>query len=126
LRYVEQHMEDNLVKVAGLLLTLCLFFCYYAASLRAHVATALFVFSAFVVYEAAQKHPRHSAFLLFGAGALLGYSSVIRYIDWVPLAAWIGISLLRRERFAELTFFGVGFGLLASGNLLYDVLLSGD
>jgi hypothetical protein len=126
LRYVEQHMEDNLVKVAGLLLTLCLFFCYYAASLRAHIATALFVFSAFVAYEAARKHPGRSWLLLFGAGALLGYSSVIRYIDWVPLAAWIGVSLLRRKRFAELTLFGVGFGLLASGNLLYDSLVSGD
>ena len=127
LRYVEQQMGKNLVKVAGILLILCLFFCYYAASLRAHISTALFVFAAFVSYNAAQQQrPGYSRLLLFSAGALLGYSSMIRYIDWVPLAAWIGISLLRRKRFAELTLFGVGFGLLASGNLLYDLLLSGD
>jgi len=125
LRYVEQHMGEKLAKVAGLLLTLCLFFCYYAASLRAHIATALFVFAAFVAYQAALRRGR-SRLLLFSAGVLLGYSSMIRYLDWVPLAAWIGVGLLRRKRFAELTFFGVAFGLLASGNLLYDILLSGD
>ena len=126
LRYVEQQMEENLVKVSGLLLTLCFFFCYYAASLRAHMTTALFVFAAFIAYDAAQRRAGRSRLLLFSAGALLGYSSVIRYIDWVPLGAWIGVDLLRRKRFAELTSFGAGFGLLASGNLLYDILLSGD
>ena len=126
LRYVEQQMGENLVKVAGLLLTLCLSSAYYAASLRPHIATALFVFGAFVAYDAAQRRPAFSRCLLFGAGALLGYSSMIRYIDWIPLAAWIGVGLLRRKRFAELTFFGVGFGLLASGNLLYNILLLGD
>ncbi len=126
LRYVEQEMNGNLVTVAGILLTLCLFFSYYAASLRAHIATALFVFAAFVAYKTAQQRPRWSRLLLFAAGALLGYSSMIRYIDWVPLAAWIGIGLVQRKMFAELTLFGVGFGLLASGNLLYDTLLLGD
>jgi hypothetical protein len=114
------------VNVAGILLSLCLFFCYYAASLRAHIATALFVFSAFIAYDASQRRPQYSRLLLFSAGALLGYSSMIRYIEWVPLAAWIGVSLVRRKMFAELTFFSIGFGLLASGNLLYDTLLSGD
>src|SRR5882762_7328212 len=123
LRYVEQRMGKNLVKVAGILLSLCLFFCYYAASLRAHIATALFVFSAFIAYDASQRRPQYSRLLLFSAGALLGYSSMIRYIEWVPLAAWIGVSLVRRKMFAELTFFSIGFGLLASGNLLYDTLL---
>lgn len=126
LRYVEQQIGENMVKVAGILLTLCLFFSYYAASLRAHIVTALFVFAAFAAYDAAQRRPGCSRLLLFGAGALLGYSSMIRYIDWVPLAAWIGVSLVRRKMFAELTFFGVGFGLLASGNLLYDALLLGN
>jgi hypothetical protein len=125
LRYAEQQQGENGVKVAGLLLTLCLFFCYYAASLRAHMATALFLFAAFVAYDAAQRRNGSSRLLLFSAGALLGYSSMIRYIDWVPLGAWIGVALLRRKRFAELTFFGVGFGLLASGNLIYDVLFTG-
>jgi len=125
LRYAEQQTGESLMKVAGLLLTLCLFFCYYAASLRAHIATALFVFAAFVAYDAAQRRNGSSRLLLSSAGALLGYSSMIRYIDWVPLGVWIGVDLLRRKRFAELTFFGVGFAFLASGNLIYDVLFTG-
>lgn len=126
LEYTERRMGKELVKVTCLLLMLCFFVCYYAASFRPHIATALFVFAAFVAYDAAQRRPGCSRLLLFSAGALLGYSSMIRYIDWVPLAAWIGVSLVRRKMFAELTFFGVGFGLLASGNLLYDALLLGN
>ena len=126
LGYVDQRMGKELVNVTGLLLTLCFFFCYYAASFRAHIATAAFVFAAFLLYDAAERRPRRSGLCLFGAGALLGYSSMIRYIDWIPLAAWIGVSLLHRKRFADLMLFLVGFGLLASGNLLYDTLLSGD
>ena len=126
LRYVEQRMGKNLVNTAGTLLTLCLFVCYYTASLRAHIASALFIFAAFVAYDASQQRPQCSRLLLFSAGALLGYSSTIRYLDWIPLAAWIGVVLVRRKMFTELTFFGIGFGLLATGNLLYDTLLSGD
>jgi len=126
LRYVEQRMGKNLVNTAGTLLTLCLFVCYYTASLRAHIASALFIFAAFVAYDASQQRPQCSRLLLFSAGALLGYSSMIRYLDWIPLAAWIGVVLVRRKMFTELTFFGIGFGLLATGNLLYDTLLSGD
>jgi hypothetical protein len=126
LGYVERRMGKDLVKVTGLLLTLCLFLAYYAASLRPHMATALFVFAAFLAYDAAEQRLGRSRLLLFSAGALLGYSSLMRYIDWVPLAAWIGVSLLRRKRLADLTLFGVGFALLASGNLLYDFLLSGN
>ena len=125
LRYVERQMGAKLVKVAGLLLALSLFFSYYAASLRPHIATTLFLFASFLAYDAAKRGNRSSRLLLFCAGALLGYSSLIRYIDWVPLAAWIGVDLLRRKRFSELALFSVGFGFLASGNLLYDALLSG-
>ncbi len=125
LRYVGQRMGENLVNVAGTLLILCLFVCYYTASLRAHIACALFVFAAFLAYDASQQRPQCSRLLLFGAGALLGYSSMIRYLDWIPLAAWIGVVLARRKMFTQLTFFAIGFGLLATGNLLYDTLLSG-
>src|SRR6266853_2947283 len=126
LRYVGQRMGENLVNVAGTLLILCLFVCYYTASLRAHIACALFVFAAFLAYDASQQRPQCSRLLLFGAGALLGYSAMIRYIDWIPLAVWIGISLLRQKRFAEITLFGIGFVSLASGNLEYNALLSGN
>jgi hypothetical protein len=84
------------------------------------------VFAAFLLHDYAERRPHLSQLWLFGAGALLGYSAMIRYIDWVPLAAWIGVSLLRRKRFVDLMLFGIGFGLLASGNLVYDALLTGD
>ena len=126
LRYVERQMGKELVTVTGLLLTLCLFFAYYAASTRAHIATALFVFTAFLAYDAAERHLQHARMWLFVAGAALGYSSMIRYIDWIPLGVWIGVSLLRRKNLAGLTLFAVGFALLATGNLLYDTLLSGN
>jgi hypothetical protein len=104
----------------------CFFLCYYAASFRAHTATAVFVFAAFLFHDYAERHPYLSKLCLLCAGALLGYSAMIRYIDWVPLAAWISVSLLRRKQFANLVLSGAGFGLVASGNLVYDTLLSGD
>lgn len=126
LRYVERQMGKELVAVTWLLLTLCLFFVYYAASSRAHIAAALFVFAAFLAYDAAERRSRHARMWIFVAGALLGYSSMIRYIDWIPLGVWIGASLLRRKNLVGLALFAVGFTLLASGNLVYDALLSGD
>lgn len=126
LAYVEKRMGNELVPVASLLLLLCFFLCYYAGSLRAHIATALFVFAAFLLYDAEERRAQRSKLWLFTAGALLGYSTMIRYIDWVPLTAWIGFSLLRRKRLVELVVFAIGFGVLASGNLAYNALLSGD
>jgi hypothetical protein len=126
LQYVEQRMGKELVRVASLLLLLCFFLSYYAGSLRAHIATALFVFAAFFLYDLAERRPEHSKLCLLGAGALLGYSAMIRYIDWIPLAIWVCVSLLRRKRFTDLMLFGIGFALLASGNLVYDALLIGN
>lgn len=126
LKYTGERMGQELVKGVGLLLTLCFFLCYYAGSFRPHIATAVFVFAAFLSYDAAEKRAQFSKVWLFMAGVLLGYTSLIRYIDWVPLAAWIGVSLLWRKRFADLILFGIGFGLLASGNLVYNALLSSD
>ncbi len=40
--------------------------------------------------------------------------------------SYIGVSLLWRKRLADLMLFGIGFGLLASGNLLYNALLPSD
>jgi hypothetical protein len=123
--YVERRMGKELVITTWLLLTTCLFFVYYAASLRAHIATALFLFAAFLTFDAAERCARHARLWLFFTGALLGYSSMIRYIDWFPLGAWIGISLLRRRGFVDLVVFAVAFLLLAAGNLPYDMVLSG-
>jgi hypothetical protein len=50
----------------------------------------------------------------------------VRYLDFVPMAAWITFCLVRRRRIRHLLLFGGGFVLLAAANLLYDQLLSGD
>ncbi len=126
LKYTEQQMGKELVRGTGHLLMFCFFLCYYAGSFRAHIAAAVFVFAAFLIYDAAERCPQPSKLWLFIAGALLGYSAMIRYVDWVPLGAWVGLSLLWRKRLADLMLFGIGFGLLASGNLVYNALLSGD
>jgi hypothetical protein len=124
---VERRMGNHLIKVAGWLLILCFFFCYYAASFRSHIATAVFIFGAFVAYDTAQRRvPGKTQFLFFWSGALLGYSSMIRYIDWLPLAAFITLSLFRRRRLADFTAFAFGFVTLSTGNLWFDWLLSGD
>ena len=126
LEYTERRMGKELVKVTCLLLMLCFFFCYYAASFRPHIAIAVFVFTAFLLYDTAERRPERSKLRLFAAGVLLGYSAMIRYLDWIPLSIWISASLVYRKRLVGLTLFGIGFGLLASGNLIYDALLSGD
>jgi len=126
LEYAERRIGKEEVKVMALLLTLCFFLCYYAASFRAHIAAAVFVFAAFLLYDCAERRPHLSKVFLSGAGAVLGYSAMIRYIDWIPLVVWIGISLLRQKRFVDVTLFAAGFGLLASGNLVYNTMLSGD
>jgi len=126
LKYTQDRMGKELVPATSILLSFCFFLCYYAGSFRPHIATALFVFVAFLIYDAVERHPAHSKLWLFVAGALLGYSAMIRYLDWVPLTAWIGVSLLWRKRLADLMLFGIGFGVLASDNLLYNALLSGD
>jgi len=125
LEYSERRFGKEHVRIVSLLILPCLFLAYYAASFRAHIATALFVFCAFVLYEVAERRPNSARRWLFGAGTLLGYTAMIRYIDWIPLAVWIGTSLFRQKRFADITVFGIGFVLLASGNLVYDALLSG-
>jgi len=126
LKYTQDRMGKELVPATSILLSFCFFLCYYAGSFRPHIATALFVFVAFLIYDAVERHPAHSKLWLFVAGALLGYSAMIRYLDWIPLTAWIGVSLLWRKKIADLISFGVGFGLLASGNLIYNAMLSSN
>jgi hypothetical protein len=126
LGYTERSIGKEYVRSVALLVLLCFFLCYYAASFRAHIATAVFIFAAFLLFDLADQRPRLAKWLLFGAGALLGYSAIIRYVDWIPLAVWISISLVRRKRFADVGLFGIGFVLLASGNFVYNALLSGN
>jgi hypothetical protein len=125
IQYVKRRMGEKWAGATSVLLLLCFFLSYYAGSMRAHIAAALFVFAAFLLYDAAQRRASPPKLWLFAVGAILGYSSIIRYVDWVPLGAWIGFGLLRRRRLADLIWFGVGFGVLASGNLIWDTLLMG-
>jgi hypothetical protein len=126
LEYAGRKLGDEQACMVAALVLPCFFLFFYAASFRPHIATALLIFSAFLLYDLVERRPDSAKRLLFGAGALLGYSAVIRYVDWIPLAIWIAISLIRRKRFQDTMLFGAGFVLLASGNLIYDALLSGN
>src|SRR5437764_459246 len=66
LAHVERRMGKELVGVTCLLIGLCFFICYYAAFFRSHIASALFVFAAFLVYEAAERRQPCSRLWLFG------------------------------------------------------------
>ncbi len=125
LSYVERRLGPDLVVPAWLLLALCAFFSFNNASLRAHTLTMLCVFAAYVIFEARERHSDRSAYPFFAAGALLGFSALVRYIDWIPLGGWIAWRLLQHRRWRDLFQVGIGFAIPASGNLAYDLLLSG-
>src|SRR5437588_4151882 len=103
--HAERRWGNRFAVHTSLLLLLCFFFVYYAASFRAHIATALFVFAAFLLYDANERRASPSKVWLVLSGALLGYSALIRYIDWIPLALWIGVRLMRRKRFVDVGVF---------------------
>jgi hypothetical protein len=79
------------------------------------------LFGAFFIYDACEDAP----WWLFGVGMLLGYTSLIRYIDWIPMMAWMTFDLLRRKKIKGLILVLLGFGLLASTHLLYNSLITG-
>lgn len=126
LDYADRRLGKEHSRIVALLVTLCFFFCYYAASSRAHIATTFFVFAAFLFHDFGESSPHRARHWLLTAGALLGCSSLTRYVDWIPLAIWIGICLLREKRLACISVFATGFILVASVNLIYDALLSGN
>lgn len=120
---IDRRFGSALVKPASILLVLCLFYAYYGASLRPHLATALCIFGAFLLWQHGQRQGRIVWLML--AGAALGFSALMRYLDWVPLAAWIALSIARSRRYAALTVFIAACGIVASGNLAYGWILSG-
>jgi hypothetical protein len=125
LRQVERRIGAEWVTRAWLLLALCVFLTYTFQSFRSHTATMLCLFVAFLVYEDIEAGAQRPVWRVWASGALIGYVSLIRYVDWIPLALWIGVDLLRRRRVAPIAAFAAGFTLLASFNLVYDALLSG-
>ena len=115
-------------RACGTLLVLNGFLVYYGASYRAHFAAMLGILLAFLLFETAEteRRSRGAGIRLLVSGALLGATTLIRYLDFAPMAAWIPWRLVRQRRVRPLLLFAVGFVLLAGGNLLYDYLLSGD
>lgn len=140
LTHVERRVGREWVPRGWLLLALCAFFIYTLQSFRSHTATMLGLFAAFLLYEGGKRKaaggggrkaegPELGAsdgWAIVAGGALVGYTALIRYVDWIPLALWIVWDLLRRRRFAHLVLFALAFGVVASGNLLYDALLTGS
>jgi hypothetical protein len=126
LAHVERRVGPAAGRACGLLLVLNAFVVYYAASYRPHVAAMLGVFAAFLLFEGTDSRSRQAGIRLLAAGALLGATTLVRYLDFVPMAVWITCSLVRRRRIRHLLLFGAGFVLLAAGNLVYDQILSGD
>jgi hypothetical protein len=125
LGHLEKRVGSHSVRVASSLLTLCLFYAYYGASYRPHLATALCVFGAFLAHERSRERPDHGVWWIALAGILLGMSALMRYTDWIPLGLWIAFSLARAGRRRDLLILVAGFALLASVNLAYGWLLSG-
>ena len=126
LAHVERRHGPELARACGTLLVLNGFLVYYAASYRPHVAAMLGVVAAFLLFEGAERDSPRAGIRLLAAGALLGATTLVRYLDFVPMAAWITFCLVRRRRIRHLLLFGGGFVLLAAANLPYDQLLSGD
>ena len=126
LAHVERRHGPELERACGTLLVLNGFLVYYAASYRPHVADhARRGRRVPAVRGDGARSPR-AGIRLLAAGALLGGTTLLRYLDFVPMAVWITFCLVRRRRIRHLLLFGAGFVLLAAGNLLYDQLLSGD
>ena len=126
LSYTKKRIGHEYVGTTWWLLTLCPFFFLSVASFGSHTSTMAFLFGAFYLYDDALARPPGRYHLrLFAAGLLLGYSALIRYIDWIPLLGWIALDLLRQKRIKGVALLVLGFALLSSFDLLYNKLLTG-
>jgi hypothetical protein len=129
LSYVRRRIGGEFVTTAWWLVTLCAFFGFSVANFGTHTATMACLFVAFIVYDGTRDEgqlEKRSRWRLLTVGLLLGYCSLIRYLDWIPLIAWIAFDLLRQRKMRGLIVVLLGFGLLASVHLLYNRLLTGS
>src|ERR1043166_4765491 len=128
LSHVAKRIGPEFVGVTWCLVALCSFFLFSVANYGSHTATMAFLFGAFCLYDHTfgdgQTEPSH--WRLFSLGLILGYCSLIRYLDWIPLMGWIAFNLLRQGRSKGLILVFVGFGLVASCHLIYNRLLTGN
>jgi hypothetical protein len=128
LSHVSKRIGDEFVGATWCLVTLCSFFCFSVANYGSHTATMAFLFGAFFLYDNTFGDPqsKSSHWRLLSLGLILGYCSLIRYLDWVPLMGWIAFNLLRQRRIKGLILVLAGFGLVASCHLIYNRLLTGS
>lgn len=127
LSYVRKRIGDEFVGTTWWLVTLCSFFFLSVANFGTHTAAMAFLFGAFLIYDdTIDREQEHARWRLLTVGLLLGYASLIRYIDWIPLLGWIGFDLLRQRKIKGLVLVLLGFGLLASLHLFYNKLLTGN
>jgi hypothetical protein len=128
LSYVRKRIGDEFVVTAWWLVTLCSFFFLSVANFGSHTSTMAFLFGAFVLYDRTfdERKAEHSHWRLLTIGLLLGYCSLIRYLDWIPLMGWIAFDLLRQKKIKGLIVVFFGFVLLASCHFFYNKLLTGD
>ena len=122
LLHVRQKVGEKYVLLSWLLLTFCSFFYLNNASFGSHTSTMTILFITFYIYDGVSH--RSSSIIIFICGCLLGYVSLIRYIDFVPLGLWMGASILLQKRFLSLIPLVLGFAAVASVHLLYNDLLS--
>jgi hypothetical protein len=127
LSYVRKRIGAEFVATTWWLVTICSFFFLSVANFGTHTASMAFLFGAFFLYDGTlERPPEDCRWRLLSVGLLLGYCSLIRYIDWIPLLGWIAFDLLRQRKTKGLILVLLGFGLLASLHLIYNKLLTGD
>ena len=128
LSYVSRRIGDEFIGTTWWLVTLCSFFSFSVANFGSHTSAMAFLFGAFFLYDHRldESPSGHSRWQLLSVGLLLGYCSLIRYLDWIPLMVWIAFDLLRQKKIKGLILVLLGFGLLASCHLFYNKLLTGS
>jgi hypothetical protein len=124
--YARDHFGPESVWKTWLLVTLCSFFCVFAANYQSQASTMTFLFGAFFAYDQANRRTGAQRIILTAlAGALLGYAALIRYLDWCALMLWIVFDLFRRKEQNRLIPFLAAFGAIASWHLIYNTLTIG-
>jgi hypothetical protein len=126
--YIRKRIGEQFVWPAWSLVVLCSFFVCSVANFGNHTAAMSCLFAAFFLYDGIAREPdspgRSWQFLC--VGLLLAYCSLIRYLDWIPLMAWIAFELVRRRRIKALGCVLLGFALLVWVHLLYNKIMTGD
>lgn len=127
LTHVNKRIGKEFVAPMWGLVMFCSFFFLSVANYGNHTLTMAILLGVFMLYDATADFPS-APYLgrLFFIGLLLGYCSLVRYLDWIPLMAWIGFDLLRQRKFKGLISVALGFGLVASAHLFYNKSLTGN